>query len=100
MGRCCFGKIAFLLLALVAINPAYARCPMADKYHQEGKLEEELDSLTMCAISYNDDDSQVKMAEGYINGSYGFKKNEKMALYMYQLSAENGNADSQVKLAE
>ena len=101
MGRCRFGKIAFVLLLLwVTALPVQAKCPLADKYYQEGKTDEEFGALTMCAISYNDDESQVKMAEGYMNGLNGFVKDEKMALYMYQLSAENGNADSQVKLAE
>ena len=99
MGGCRFAKITFLLGMTVSFA-AQARCPLADKYQQLGQTELELTMRETCAISYNDDESQVAMAEVYMQGLNGVSKDEDRALYMYQLSAENGNAESQVKLAE
>ena len=100
MGRCCFGKIILGLLLLGGSVSAFARCPLADKYRQDNKPEMEVIALNVCALSYNDDDSQMKMADGYMKGLNGLKKDEEQALFMYQLAAENGNAEAQVKLAE
>ncbi|MGN0919485.1 MAG: hypothetical protein ACI4OR_01835 [Alphaproteobacteria bacterium] len=100
MGRCCFGKIISGLLILGMAPCVSARCPLADKYAQENKPEMEQVALNVCALSYNDDASQMKMAEGYMKGKNGLKQDERQALYMYQLAAENGNAEAQVKLAE
>ena len=100
MGRCRFRKIGCFLLCLFLVSPLQARCPMADKYAKENKEELEVVALNLCALQYNDDESQLKMAEGYMNGAKKLKKDEKMALFMYQLAAETGNAEAQVKLAE
>ena len=99
MGRRCFEKIIFLWMVMIGI-PVMAYCPLADKYHQEKKIELEIIALNMCAIAYNDDVSQMKLADSYMQGINTLKKDEKQALYMYQLAAENGNAEAQVKLAE
>ena len=99
MGGRHFTKIAFLL-GLTFAFPVLARCPLADKYAQEGNADFETMMREICAVSYNDDESQVRVAEAYMKGAQGLDQDEKMALYMYQLSAENGNAESQVKLAE
>lgn len=77
-----------------------ARCLLADKYRAEGREQLALVALDTCAVQYNDDESQIKLADSYLSGKNGLKKDEKAALYMYQLSAENGNAEAQVKLAE
>ncbi len=100
MGRCCFGKIIFCSFCLGFVGSAFAYCPLADKYRQENQSTQEMIALNVCALSLNDDDSQMKMAEGYMQGLNGLRKDEKQALYMYQLAAENGNAEAQVKLAE
>lgn len=99
MGGRHFTKIVFFL-GFFLIFPVLARCPLADKYAQEGNREPEMMMREICAISYNDDESQAAVAEAYMKGAQGLDQDEKMALYMYQLSAENGNAESQVKLAE
>ena len=100
MDRRCFEKIILGLLFWGSCFSAFARCPLADKYHQENKPEMEMMALNVCAVSYNDDASQMKLAEGYIKGANGLVQDEKQALFMYQLAAENGNAEAQVKLAE
>lgn len=99
MDRCCFRKITLLIAILLSFS-VDARCPLADKYHQENNVQMEVTALNICAVSYNDDNSQMKMAEYYLEGKNDLDKDEKMALYMYQLAAENGNAEAQVKLAE
>lgn len=99
MGGRHFTKIAFLL-GLTFAFPVLARCPLADKYAREGNMDPEMTMREICAFSYNDDESQATLAEAYMKGSRGLDQDEKTALYLYQLSAENGNADSQVKLAE
>ena len=99
MGRCCFGKIVFLLLISFTVN-SWGRCPMADRYHNEGRKEDEVIALSVCALQYNDDTSQMKLAEMYATGTPEVEKDEMMVVYMYQLAAEAGNAEAQVKLAE
>jgi len=101
MGGCCFAKIALIPLVLLGMNSAVqARCLLADKYHKQGKTAQEYYALNICAVRYNDDEAQMKMAESYMKGENGLEKDEKQALYMYQLAAENGNAEAQVRLAE
>ena len=73
---------------------------LADKYQQEGNEEERIMALGVCALQYNDDESQMEMAQLHERGTDVVEKDEKMALYLYQLAAESGNAEAQVKLAE
>ena len=99
MGGCCFKKIILGVLIFYT-TASWGRCPMADKYMQEGEKEEVVVALNVCALQYNDDDSQMKLAEMYAKGTPEVDKDEMMAVYMYQLAAESGNAEAQVKLAE
>ena len=103
MGRRCFRKIiAFFFIMTVFLDAfsALAACPLAEKYRRVGKEDSEAGLLYFCAVNFNDDDSQMKMADAYLNGKLGVQKDEMSAVYMYQLAAENGNAEAQVKLAE
>ena len=79
---------------------SWGRCLLADEYQKQGKKEEEVFALSSCAIQYNDDDSQIKLAEMYLVGTPEVEKDEMSAVYLYQLAAESGNAEAQVKLAE
>ena len=99
MGGCCFRKIIFFLLIFLC-SSSWGRCPMADEYRRRGKKEEEVIALSTCAMHYNDDISQVKLAEMFLNGTPEVEKDEMMALYLYQLAAESGHAEAQVRLAE
>ena len=99
MGGCCFRKIIFLGFLLFSMN-SWGRCPLADEYQKQGRKEEEIMALSACAVQYNDDDSQMKMAEMYMKGTHEVEKDEMTAVYLYQLAAESGNAEAQVKLAE
>ena len=53
-----------------------------------------------CALQENNDAVQALLAGAYLNGEYGVAKNVQKALLFYHLSAENGNAKSQIALAK
>ena len=86
-------KLIFLLLLLTAF-PGWANCPLADSFLQKGKKAVAINFLHNCAMNYNDDESQIKLAKAYATGDYGLSKDANQALYFYQLSAENGNAEA------
>ena len=54
----------------------------------------------LCALQENNDSVQALLGRVYLNGEYGVDKNVQKALLFYHLSAENGNAKSQVALAK
>ena len=76
-----------------------ATCQMADFMKDTSKPEEMLAFYENCAVHQNDDDSQSLLAKQYATGTGGVQKDLNRALYYYQLSAENGNAESQAQLA-
>ena len=92
-------KIIFLF-SLVLSTSVYANCPLADHFFEKGNQQAALSALHNCAINYNDDESQMKLARAYVRGEYGLEKDSNQSLYFYQLSAENGNAQAQVAVAE
>lgn len=92
-------KIIFLLLVLASFE-VHAKCPLADSFFQKGKTAVAVSFLRSCAINYNDDESQAKLARAYTKGEYGLERDSRQALYFFQLSAETGNAESQLALAE
>ena len=54
----------------------------------------------LCALQENNDAVQAFLGQVYLNAEYGVSKNVQKALLFYHLSAENGNAKSQVALAK
>ncbi|MBR6231872.1 MAG: sel1 repeat family protein [Alphaproteobacteria bacterium] len=103
MGRCCIKGLVLssaILFSVLYAGPALSRCLLADKYEKEGIAELEIMALNMCATQYNDDESQMKLADIYLNGLKGESKDELTALYMYQLAAEAGNTEAQVRLSQ
>lgn len=92
-------KIIFLLLALISFK-SYAVCPLADSFFKKGQTEAGLNAMHICAIRHNDDESQMKLAKAYTKGEYGLERDSRQALYFFQLSAENGNAEAQLSLAQ
>ena len=54
----------------------------------------------LCAVQENNDAVQAFLGRVYLDGEYGVSKNVQKALLFYHLSAENGNAKSQVALAK
>lgn len=92
-------KLVFILLLFYSFS-VQAACPVADSYFQKKQPNIAVNFLRSCALNYNDDESQVKLAKAYTKGEYGLKRDARQALYYYQLSAEAGNAESQTALAE
>ena len=90
------GIIALLLVAL----PCRAFCPFSDTFLSSLKPESSITFYNNCALQLNDDASQLKLATLYDQGSSAVPKDMKKAIYYYQLSAENGNAIAQSRLAQ
>ena len=92
-------KIVFVLFLLMGF-PCWAFCPFS------GALMKTLDDASMlnlyksCAEGRNDDASQAHLAAIYDKGTSSIGRDVKKALYYYQLSADNGNAESQARLAQ
>ncbi|MBR5130375.1 MAG: sel1 repeat family protein [Alphaproteobacteria bacterium] len=63
-----------------------------------GKDTQELYEL--CALQENNDTVQSFLGRVYLEGEYGVVPNMQKALLFYHLSAENGNAKSQMALAK
>lgn len=68
--------------------------------YQSGRIDQNISAYEECAISENNDKVMAQLADIYLNGSGSIKKNIQKALLFYHLSAENGNAKSQVALAK
>ena len=90
------GIVALLFVAL----PCWAFCPFSDAFLSSLKPESSITFYNNCALHLNDDASQEKLAALYEQGSSAVPKDIKKAIYYYQLSAENGNAASQSRLAQ
>ena len=90
--------IFFLLLGISCVGQA--ACPMADAFLHKNNLNAFVYSLHVCAVNYNDDESQMKLAQAYLKGEYGLTRDTGQVLYFYQLAAEAGNAEAQLALAE
>ncbi|MBQ4471636.1 MAG: sel1 repeat family protein [Alphaproteobacteria bacterium] len=90
------GIVALLFVAL----PCRAFCPFSDAFLSALNPQSSITFYNNCAVHLNDDASQAKLAALYEQGSPAVPKNMTKAIYYYQLSAENGNATSQARLAQ
>ena len=89
-----------VLLVLLINAPCWAFCPFSESLLATLREESALNLYKSCAESMNDDASQAKLAQIYDQGTASVKKDIKKALYYYQLSSDNGNAESQARLAQ
>ncbi len=80
--------------------PSWAFCPFSKALMGTLREESALTLYKSCAEGMNDDASQAKLAAIYDKGTPSIPKDIKRALYYYQLSADNGNAESQARLAQ
>lgn len=93
-------KFLFCFLSIIITNPAWSFCPYSESLLNSLKTADALKLRQSCAETQNDDASQVYMARIYENGSSDVAKDIKKAFYYYQLSSDNGNAESQTRLAQ
>ncbi len=89
----------FIILVLLS-RVAFAICPYIDNLPQSIPADQVIRLYEGCAVGSNDDASQIKLARWYETGTQGAEKNMKKALYYYQLSSDNGNAEAQARLAQ
>ncbi len=88
------------LFILFWSTSGYGICEIAAKTEQKEGLSSAVKQYEQCALSQNDDDILVLLAKTYLNGENKIEKNIQKALLFYHLSAENGNAQSQVELSK
>ena len=91
MGRCDFQKIIRLVLFFCLMGkfvPGYSYCFLVEKESIKNNAEALIHALTFCATQYNDDDSQIKLANNYLKGINGVDKNEMQALALKHLKWE------------
>lgn len=93
-------RILFIFALFVSFGVSASFCPYSSTLLNSMSVQSQLMLYKSCAESLNDDASQVKLAELYDKGGAGVTQDLKKALYYYQLSADNGNAESQTRLAQ
>ena len=93
-------RFCFLFLLMMLAQPCWAFCPFSTTFLDSLKPETSLSLYNNCAVYMNDDAAQMKLAELYEKGVSSIPKDMKKAIYYYQLSAENGNAEAQARLAQ
>ena len=93
-------SFGIVLVSLFVSHMAFAACDGVDKLRGFLTPQQVHQMYESCAKLSNDDDSQVILARRYALGTDGVKKDLQQALYYYQLSADNGNAESQAQLAK
>ena len=93
-------RLIFLGILLGLSYSAHAVCPLP----HDSSLSLENAKVRVvyqgCAEGMNDDYAQARLAAFYDKGAKSTPRELSKALYYYQLSADNGNAVSQARLAE
>lgn len=93
-------RILFIFALFVSFGVSASFCPYSSTFLNSMPVKSMLVLYKNCAETLNDDVSQAKLAELYDKGGVGVTQDLKKALYYYQLSADNGNAESQTRLAQ
>jgi len=88
------------VVSLVIGLPCWAFCPFSDTLMKTLNETSVLNLYKSCAEGRNDDASQARLAAIYDKGTPTIRRDMKKALYYYQLSSDNGNAESQARLAQ
>jgi len=87
-------KFLTFILALFISLGAHAFCPFGDAAARKNGLESAISLYTHCALSQNDDETQLMLARYYQR-----QNNNTQSLFYYHLAADNGNAVAQTELA-
>ncbi len=77
-----------------------AACPRGDEVARQSSFQQAMPHYEYCAIQEDDDETQYRLAQVYHHGGYGLPSNVQRALLLYHLSAERGNAEAQLALAQ
>ena len=94
-------RFGVILPALLGISfSAQAFCPFSPNLLNALSEDSVVALYRTCAEGMNDDFSQAYLANVYDRGTTTIPKDTKKALYYYQLSADNGNAESQARLTQ
>lgn len=93
-------RFLLILFGLLVSGTALAFCPFSERLLASLKEESVVALYKNCAENMNDDASQAKLAAIYDKGTPAIPRDLKKALLYYQLSADNGNAASQARLAQ
>jgi hypothetical protein len=94
------GLWTFFFLILGFGANSFASCPDGDILLEKKMEKQAIDAYTACAEDQNDPQAQFFLGKAYQNGQNGLKADLNNALFYYQLSAENGYAPAQVRLAK
>ncbi len=89
----------FLTLFFCSLS-VKAVCPGADALMKKGETMAALRLYESCALKFNDDASQILLAQAYRAGKDGVPQNDRKALLFYHLSSDNGNATAQTEMAQ
>ena len=93
-------RIGLILMMLCVSRVAWAFCPWSGALFGSLSEESAIMMYKSCAEGMNDDASQARLAAIYDSGTPSVLPDITKALYYYQLSADNGNAASQARLAQ
>ena len=92
-------KFIIFLLSFIVSSSVFAACDAGDNVYQQS-VKASIPSYQNCAIIENDDEAQLKLADIYYNGAKNVEKDEIKTLLFLHLSADNGNAVAQTRLAK
>ncbi len=90
-------RYIFLLILLYA---SVGQASLCDVIVTEAFSPKRIAFFEQCALGENNDFVQAFLGHSYLNGENGVPKNVQRGLLFYHLSAENGNASSQIALAK
>ena len=93
-------RLSVVFLILFIASQAAAYCPFSETLLSTLREESVVSLYKHCADDMNDDMAQARLAAIYDKGTSFIPQNIERALYYYRLSAENGNAESQARLAQ
>lgn len=93
-------RFIWIICSLFISGAAFAFCPFSERLQKTLKEESIVALYKNCAEVMNDDGAQAKLAAIYDKGTPAIPRDLKKALLYYQLSADNGNAASQARLAQ
>jgi len=93
-------RLFFMLGLLLTATYTQAACLFSDSLAATLDERSVISLYQSCAEGMNDDAAQARLAAIYEKGGSTVLQDLKKAMYYYQLSAENGNANSQARLAQ